>query len=120
MKGVTKRTSCRDIFRELNILMVTSLYILEVLSYSKKHNIYTTKNSDLYEYDARRKENLHVRSYNTLTCENGVVNMAIKLHNKLPMEVRKEKGERTFKHRLKRYLLEHPYYTLQELLPEGQ
>jgi hypothetical protein len=73
---------------------VTSLYNLEVLSNSKKYNIYTTKNSDLYEYDTRRKENLHVQSYNTLSCEKGVVNMAIKLHNKLPMVVRKEKGEK--------------------------
>jgi hypothetical protein len=45
--------------------------------------------SDLYEYDTRRKENLHVQSYNTLTREMGVVNMAIKLHNNLPMELRK-------------------------------
>jgi hypothetical protein len=81
---------------------MTSLYILEVLSYSKKLNIYTTKNSDLYEYETRRKENLHLQSYNTLTCEKEVVNMAIKLHNKLPMELRKVKGERKFKHRLKR------------------
>jgi hypothetical protein len=43
MKGVTKRTSCRYIFTELNILMVTSLYSLEGLSYSKKHNIYNEK-----------------------------------------------------------------------------
>jgi hypothetical protein len=96
MKGVTKGTSCRDIFRELKILTVTSLNILQVLSYFEKHNIYTTKN-DLYEYDTRRKENLHVKSYHTLTCEKGVVNMAIKLHNNLPMELRKEKGERKFK-----------------------
>jgi hypothetical protein len=78
------------------------------------------KNSDLYEYDTRRKENLHVQSYNTLTSEKGVINKAIKLHNKLPMEIRKMKGERKFKHRPKRYLLEHPYYTLQESLSEGQ
>jgi hypothetical protein len=96
--------------------METLLYILEVLSYSEKHNIYTTKNSDLYEYDTRRKENLHVQSCNTLTSEKGVVNMAIKLHNKLPMELRREKRERKIKHSLKRYLLEHPYYTLQEFL----
>jgi hypothetical protein len=61
-----------------------------------------------------------VQSYNTLTCEKGVVNMAIKLQNKLPMELRKEMGERKFKHRLNRYLLEHPYYILQEFLSEGQ
>jgi hypothetical protein len=94
MKEITKRTSCRYIFRELKILTVTLLYILEVLSYSMKHNIYTMKNSDLYEYDTRRKENLHMQNYNTLTCEKGVVNLAIKLHNKLPMELRKVKGEK--------------------------
>jgi hypothetical protein len=77
------------------------------------------KNSDLHEYDNRRKENLHVQSYITLTCEKGVANMAIKLH-KLPMELRKEKGERKSKYRLYRYLLEHLYYTLQEFLSEGQ
>jgi hypothetical protein len=85
MKRVTKRTSCRDIFRELQFLTEISLYILELLSYLKKHNIYTTKNSDLYESDTGRKENLHTQNYNTLTCEKGFVNMAIKLH-KLPME----------------------------------
>jgi hypothetical protein len=61
-----------------------------------------------------------VQSYNALTCEKGVVNMAIKLHNKLPMKLRKVKGERKFKYRLKRYLLEHSHYTLQEFLSEGQ
>jgi hypothetical protein len=39
---------------------------------------------------------------------------------KLPMELRKEKGERKFKHRLKRYLLDHPYYTLQQFLSGQQ
>jgi hypothetical protein len=93
MIRVTKRTSCRDIFTDLKMLKVTYLYILEVLSYSKKHNIRTTKNSDLYEYDTRRKENLHVQSYNTLTREKGVVNMAMKLHNKPPMKLGKGENE---------------------------
>jgi hypothetical protein len=35
------------------------------------------------------------------------------------MELRKEEGERKSKYRLKRYLMEHPYYTLQEFLSEG-
>jgi hypothetical protein len=61
-----------------------------------------------------------VQSYNTLTCEKGVINMAIKLHNGLPLELRKVKGERNFQHRLKIYLLEHPYYTLHVFLSEGQ
>jgi hypothetical protein len=120
MKGVTNRTSCRPIFKELKILTVTSLYILEVLCYFKKHDIYTTKNSDLYEYDTRRKDDLHVQKCNTLMCRKGVINMGIKLYNNLQLELRKVKGERKFQHKLKRYLQEHPSYTLHEYLSEGQ
>lgn len=120
MKGVTKRTSCRPIFRELKILTVTSLYILEVLRYFKKYNIYITKNSDIHKYDTRKKEDLHLQSYNTLTYEKGVINMAIKLYNRLPLKLRKVKSDSEFLRRLKRHLLEHPLYNLHEFLSEGQ
>jgi hypothetical protein len=36
MKGVINRTSCRPIFKELKILTVMPLHILEVLCYFKK------------------------------------------------------------------------------------
>jgi len=35
-KGLNKRESCRQIFKELNILTVTKLYIFDVLCYQKK------------------------------------------------------------------------------------
>jgi hypothetical protein len=35
-KGLNKRESCRQIFKELNILTVTTLYIFDVLCYKKK------------------------------------------------------------------------------------
>jgi hypothetical protein len=37
MSGLGKQESCRHIFKEYGILTVTSLYILEVLCYIKKH-----------------------------------------------------------------------------------
>jgi hypothetical protein len=46
--------------------------------------------------------------------------MGIKLYNKLPPELRKLKGEKDFKQNLKMFLLEHPFYTLQEFLSEGK
>jgi hypothetical protein len=53
-------------------------------------------------------------------CRKGVINMGIKLYNKLPLELRKVKGEREFLHKLKRYLQEHSFYTLHDYLSEGQ
>jgi hypothetical protein len=100
MKGVINRTSYRPIFKELKVLNVMSLYILEVLCYFEKHNIYTTKSSDLYEYDTRKKDDLHVQKCNTLICRKGVMNMGIKLYNNLLLELIKVKGEREFQHKL--------------------
>jgi hypothetical protein len=45
--------------------------------------------------------------------------MGIKL-NTLPLELRKSNGCKGFKHKLKVFLLDHPFYTLYEFLIEGQ
>jgi hypothetical protein len=37
MDGLDKQELCRPIFKESGILTVTSLYILEVISYIKRH-----------------------------------------------------------------------------------
>jgi hypothetical protein len=46
--------------------------------------------------------------------------MGIKAFNRLPLEVRKLKGFKDFKHKLKLFLLDHPFYTMQEFLVEGR
>jgi hypothetical protein len=38
--------------------------------------------------------------------------MGIKLYNKLPLELRNSDGCKDFKHKLKLFLLDHPFYTL--------
>jgi hypothetical protein len=79
MKGVNSRTSCRPIFKELRILTVTSLYVFEVLYFCQKYNLYSTINSDLYEYNTRRRDDLP--NCNTSTFKKSVINMGIKLFN---------------------------------------
>jgi hypothetical protein len=49
--------------------------------------------------------------------------MGIKAFNRLPLEVRKSKGSKglkDFKHKLKLFLLDHPFYTMQGFLVEGR
>jgi hypothetical protein len=75
MKGVNSRTPCRPIFKELKILTVTSLYIFEVLCYFQKYNLYSTRNSDLYAYNTRRKDDFHVPNCNTSTFKKSDNNM---------------------------------------------
>ncbi|PNF29254.1 hypothetical protein B7P43_G10478, partial [Cryptotermes secundus] len=119
IKGVNSRTTCRPIFKDLKILTVTSLYIFEVLCYFQKFNLYTTRNSDLYEYNTRRKEDFHVRSCSTSTSKKSVINMGIKAYNRLPLKIRKLNGFKDFKYKLKLFLLDNPFYTMKEFLFEG-
>jgi hypothetical protein len=119
MKGANSRTSCRPIFNELRIVTVTSLYVFEVLCFCQKYKLYSTRNSDLYEYNTRRRDDLHVPNCNTSTFKKSVINMGIKLYNRLPLELRKSDGFKDFKHKLKLFLVDHPFYTLIEFLLEG-
>jgi hypothetical protein len=68
----------RPIFKELKVLTVMSLYIYEVLSYFWKYGLYCTRNSDLYEYNTRKKDDFHVPNCNTLTFKKIVINLGMK------------------------------------------
>jgi hypothetical protein len=114
MKGVNSRTSCKPTFKELKILTLASLCTFEVLCYFQKYNVYSARNSDLYEYDTRRKDDFHVQNCNTSAFKKSVINMGIKCYNRLPLELSKSNGCKGFKHKLKVFLLDHPFYTMYE------
>jgi hypothetical protein len=78
IKGVNSITSCRPIVKELKILTVTSLYVLEALCFCQKYKLYSIRNFDLYEYNTRRRKDLHVLNCNTSTFKRSVINMGIK------------------------------------------
>jgi hypothetical protein len=84
--GVNPRTPCRQLFKELNILNIVSLYILEVISYLRRHHQFVELNSNVhaYTYNIRRKRNIHIQSYKTDLYKRSVINMGSKLYNKLP------------------------------------
>jgi hypothetical protein len=44
-----------------------------------------------------------------------VVNRGIKLYNRLPLAIKRSEGFKDFKNKLKLFLLEHPFYILNEL-----
>jgi len=63
---------------------VTALYIFGVLVYIKK--VYLRRNSDIHEYNTRRKCDFHVPSCNTSLFKMSVMNMGIRLFNKMQLE----------------------------------
>ena len=65
MVGVSTRTFCRQLFKELNVLTLLSLYIMEVISYIRKHHQFVDVNSNIHAHNTRRKMDSHIQSYNT-------------------------------------------------------
>jgi hypothetical protein len=68
----------------------------------------------------RRKNDFHVTNCNTLTFEKSIINVGIKVYNRLLLELKKSVRINDFKHKLKLFLLDHPFHTVNEFLLEGQ
>ena len=88
MKGLKKCESCRQKFKELGILTVISLYVLEVLCYIKKYRGSIKENSVIHEHKTRRKNDLHIQPCRTSSFQKSVINMGIKLFNHLSTELK--------------------------------
>jgi hypothetical protein len=60
MSGLRKQESCRQIFKEYGNLTVTSMYILEVLCYIKKHKADLIQNTNIHNYNTSLNKDNHV------------------------------------------------------------
>ena len=65
LAGVSSRMSCRQLFKELNILTVASLYIFEVTCFIRKYCQSLEQNTQVHQHNTRRKLDLHVKMQNT-------------------------------------------------------
>jgi hypothetical protein len=62
MVGVSSRTSCRQLFKELSILTLASLCILEVICFIKKYRQSVELNSNIHTCNTQRKMDIHIQS----------------------------------------------------------
>jgi hypothetical protein len=61
ISGVSKHTSCRQIFKDYNILRVTCLYILEIVRNTKEYKDSLEQNVQFRNYNTQIKLDLHVQ-----------------------------------------------------------
>jgi hypothetical protein len=67
----------------------------------------------MYEYNARRKCDFHVPGCSASLFKS-VINMGIRLYNKMPYRIKQLESFRDFKQKLMFLLLDHPFYSLNE------
>ena len=51
---------CRQLFKELNILTLVSLHILEVTCFMRKYCQSVELNSNVHNYNTQRKMDIHI------------------------------------------------------------
>jgi len=116
MAGVNSRTSCRQLFKELNILTLPSLYILEVTCFLIRYCQSLELNVNVHNHNTRRKMDMHIKSHRTNLYKNRVINMGSIIYNKLPDHLKEIDSFKVFKKKLKLFLLLHTFYSVEEFL----
>jgi hypothetical protein len=78
------------------------------------NKIYTTRYSNTHKYNTKGKQDLYVQLCSAACCKKSVINMGIKIHNNLPSELKRIENLKVFKNKLKSYLLQNCFHSLQD------
>jgi hypothetical protein len=84
MLGRRRRDSCRNLFRELEILPLASQYILCFMLFVAKNRNKFIVNSEMHSINARQQNNLHQPLVNRRKYQMGIYYMGTKVYNNLP------------------------------------
>ena len=95
---------------------MTSIYVLEVLCYIKKHKGDLKHNCEIHEYNTRSKYDFHTHSLNTSLLQNSVLHMGVRLYKHLPLKIKKLYNFNQFRKEVKLMLLNNSFYTHEEFL----
>jgi hypothetical protein len=113
--GCRSRGSCRDIFKNLKILPLSSQYILSLLLFVVNNKDKLKLNSDVHSINTRQKYNFHQPSSNLSLYQKGVYPFGIKVFNNLPQSIKNLSNDtKQFKSALNNYLHAHSFYTIDE------
>jgi len=107
------RDSCRQLLKQLEILLLQSQYIFSVLLFVVKNKDLHSTNQEIHNINTRSNINLHLPVCNLTLFQKGVYFSGIKLLNHLPPRKESLSNEiKLFKPALKRFLNTHSFYSV--------
>ena len=112
--GLHFTDSCRNVFKDLRIMTLTSLYIYEVCLYIFKNKCSFLRNSDLHTFDTRFKSDFYVPYARLDVTKKQPRLIGQLIFNKLPPGIKGHASFHIFKCSLKDLLLKHSFYTLED------
>jgi hypothetical protein len=113
--GCQSKQSCRNRFRELNILPLRGQYVYLLMMYVVQNRDKFVPNNEYHDLLTRRRMDLHVNQVNLAVYGRGVTHMAVKVFNALPKNLKEIASiPNQFKVKLKDFLNNNTFYTLDE------
>jgi hypothetical protein len=114
MMGRGYRESCRDLFKELDILPLRSQYIYSLMMFVIKNREKFVTNKDYHKLKTRQDLNMHMHQVNLAIFSKGVYHIAIKVFDGLPDTLKINSSYlKKFKANLKDFLY---FNTMEEFL----
>jgi len=111
----SRNASCRQLFKDLNILPILSQYIYSVLLFVTKNKHQFLSNSQVNKINTRQTLDVYVPTANLTIYQKGVYYSGIKIYNHLPTAIKELSDDKNkFTLALKRYLLHNAFYSLEE------
>jgi len=111
-KSLTPVESCRQLFKQFEILPVYSLYILECVKFVKKYPEKFTRNCDIHDYNTRNKNKLAVKPSTLKLSDLNPSVMMVKLYNHLPDQLKNVENVDLFTKCAKKLFMYYQFYTV--------
>jgi len=117
MLGARPGTSCRDLFKKLEILPVPCQYILSVMLFMIDNSDKFLTISEVHGFHTRSKNHCFIPATNLTSVQKGITYSGIKMYNRLPNSILNHRNNRKkFKNELYKYLLNNLLYSVKEFL----
>jgi hypothetical protein len=115
MAGVSRRESCKPLFKHFSILTVQSIFIFQNLLYVKQNINQFSCRSSIHDYPTRQSQDLVIARPRLQKFANSHKYLQIKMFNKLPENFR-SLDMNVFKRQLHSILVENAFYSLDDFL----
>jgi hypothetical protein len=92
VEGCGNRVSCRNLFKKLQILPLTSQYMLPLLMFVVKNKNLFSTSTENYNIDTRQRNKLGLPQANLTIYQNGAYYSGLKIFNNLPLEIKNVTG----------------------------
>jgi hypothetical protein len=115
LNNKSKHDSCRHLFKQLQILTLPSQYIYSLLIFVVKNRDLFSFNLEIHNLNTWYKNNLHFPLTNLTMVQKRVLYSGSRVFNYLPLQIKSLSGDlKSFKRKLKNFLLDHTFYSLDE------